>query len=213
MLINLRNALMSGKRLPYDAELEYLEGTGTQWIDTGFKATNGCKMEFRCIQAISNANGLFVGSHNPSSNGSNYYNRNQAGIASQGALKFNKCNKFEDIVVPSFDLQAFHTFSFDTRGTRRVGYFDGSLVVNGTTTATLKPVNNIVVWRIQYNPETSPNRCAAGNVSFLKVWDINDILVRDIIPVRVGTTGEMYDRASGTFMERHGDLVLGPDKS
>jgi hypothetical protein len=35
MLINLRNALMAGKRLPYDAEVEYLESTGTQWVDTG----------------------------------------------------------------------------------------------------------------------------------------------------------------------------------
>ena len=35
MLINLRNALMARKRLPYDAEVEYLESTGTQYIDTG----------------------------------------------------------------------------------------------------------------------------------------------------------------------------------
>lgn len=40
MLINLRNALMAGKRLPYDAEVEYLGSTGTQWIDTGFQPTS-----------------------------------------------------------------------------------------------------------------------------------------------------------------------------
>lgn len=30
---------MVGKPLPYDAELEYLESTGTQWIDTGIDTT------------------------------------------------------------------------------------------------------------------------------------------------------------------------------
>ena len=35
MLINMRNGLMAGKRLPYDAEVEYLESTGTQYIDIG----------------------------------------------------------------------------------------------------------------------------------------------------------------------------------
>ena len=34
-MINLRNALMAERRLPYDAELEYLKSTMTQWIDTG----------------------------------------------------------------------------------------------------------------------------------------------------------------------------------
>ena len=29
----------AGKRLPYDAEVEYLESTGTQYIDTGWLPT------------------------------------------------------------------------------------------------------------------------------------------------------------------------------
>ena len=36
MLIGLRNAMLGGKRLPYDAEVEYLESTGTQWIGLPF---------------------------------------------------------------------------------------------------------------------------------------------------------------------------------
>lgn len=218
MQIADRVSLWGGKNspLPPGARwVEYLEGTGTQWIDTGFKATNGCKMEFRCLQTVANAGGIFVGSHNPSSNSSNSYNRNQAGIAGSGALKFNKCDRFEDFTVPSFDLQAFHTYSFDTRGTRRIGYFDGALVVNGTTTTTLKPVNNIVVWRLQYYPETSPNRCVAGKISFLKIWDVNDVLVRDFRPIAIGTTGYMLDLVSGEYLQYGnagtGDFIVGPD--
>ena len=41
MLIAARNAMLAGgAKLPYDAEVEYLESTGTQWIDTGIVASD-----------------------------------------------------------------------------------------------------------------------------------------------------------------------------
>ena len=42
MIIGARTGVWGGKALPYDAEVEYLEGTGTQWIDTPitFKVTD-----------------------------------------------------------------------------------------------------------------------------------------------------------------------------
>ena len=55
MLINLRNALMAGKRLPYDAELEYLESTGTQYIDTGVVPTNTTGCFIRCTFCADNS--------------------------------------------------------------------------------------------------------------------------------------------------------------
>jgi hypothetical protein len=40
-LIAARSAIVGGgAKLPYDAEVECLEGTGTQWIDTGMYPTN-----------------------------------------------------------------------------------------------------------------------------------------------------------------------------
>lgn len=41
MLIAARNGFWAGKRLPYDAEVEYLESTGTQYIDTGLLTNPG----------------------------------------------------------------------------------------------------------------------------------------------------------------------------
>jgi hypothetical protein len=42
----------------------------------------------------------------------------------------------------------------------------------------------------------------------------NDILVRDFIPVRVGTTGYMYDKVSGQLFGNSGtgEFILGADK-
>ena len=40
----------------------------------------------------------------------------------------------------------------------------------------------------------------------------NGVLIRDYIPVRKGTTGELYDRVSRTFATRHGTFNYGSDK-
>lgn len=43
----------------------------------------------------------------------------------------------------------------------------------------------------------------SGKVYYLKIYQ-NDNLVRDFIPVRVGTTGYLYDRVSGQLFENSG---------
>lgn len=47
MLIAGRNAMMAGRRLPYDAEVEYLESTGKQWIATGVFHDSANKVRFK----------------------------------------------------------------------------------------------------------------------------------------------------------------------
>jgi hypothetical protein len=44
---------------------------------------------------------------------------------------------------------------------------------------------------------------------------MNDILVRDFIPVRVGNVGYMYDKVSGQLFGNSGtgNFILGPDKT
>lgn len=44
MLIGGRNGFLVDKRLPYDAEIEYLESTGTQWIDTATQLADKVQM-------------------------------------------------------------------------------------------------------------------------------------------------------------------------
>lgn len=48
MMVALRNALVgNSKKLPYDAEVEWLESTGTQWIDTGVSGVAGLNINMR----------------------------------------------------------------------------------------------------------------------------------------------------------------------
>ena len=48
MILN-RRRFCGGKALPYDAEIEYLEGTGAQWIDTGIATKDATKAELQCF--------------------------------------------------------------------------------------------------------------------------------------------------------------------
>ena len=53
-----------------------------------------------------------------------------------------------------------------------------------------------------------------GKISYCKLYD-NNILVRDLIPVRIGAVGYFYDRVSGQLFGNSGTgaFVIGPDKT
>ena len=67
-----------------------------------------------------------------------------------------------------------------------------------------------MIYAFRNNVQTEGASC---NIYSIKIWD-NNILVRDLIPVRKGNIGYMYDRVSGQLFGNQGtgDFVIGPDK-
>ena len=67
MLVAARTGAWSGKRLPYDAEVEYLESTGTQWIDTGIVCSIGIgvKADIALLELNDTTYPQFFGSYEP----------------------------------------------------------------------------------------------------------------------------------------------------
>jgi hypothetical protein len=119
---------------------------------------------------------------------------------------FRGCVGKEQTGMGSAD-QLIHTFALDAP--------NNTVSEDGTSYSfqTTGLVPSVSIWLFGRNSDNSRYvRRIKVRIYSCQIWQ-NGVLVRDCIPVRVGTTGEMYDRASGTFMERHGDLVLGPDKS
>ena len=200
-----RRRVCGGKSLPYDYEVEYLEATGPQWIDTGFKATGGCIFDFEAMWTTYGE--AIVGSHNPSSNFSNGFNRNQAYIYAQNKVQFNKCNNFEGISYPCSVGIKYHVY-YNSIGSNRIGSIDGNVIVNQTNTGTLNPVNNVVFFLVQYNLTYQK-----GRIYNCKLYDSTSTLVRDFIPVRVGQVGYLYDKVSGELFGNNGtgEFILGPD--
>lgn len=176
-------------------QIEYLEFNGTQFIDTGFTATGGCIMECRYYvepNLTGGENNTLMGSHNPSGQSSNQYNRNEIKPLSPTEVQFNKCDKFEHLAVSNLG-GAWHTFYFDNIGNKRLGKIDGNTIVDQTTTYTLNPVNTILIGGSQYN--YGPG-LPSGKIAWAKIQNANRDLVRDFIPVRLGQTGCLYDKVT-----------------
>ena len=199
MLINQRNALMGGKRLPYDAEVEYLESTGTQWIDTGVKKVTTTTID--CLFSLTDTATSAV------------FGARRAQSGTERCVLFN--------LGTSFRFDALNQLSFNiapnTTSIFRFEYDGSNATITDTTTG--RVVSGAVnigtdgamdIALFACNTNGTVGNYLKGRIYSFKIWD-NGVLVHDFIPVRKGTTGELYDRVSGKFAERHGDFVLGPD--
>ena len=180
------------ERRPYDAEIEYIESTGSQWIDTEF--TNGigsfsCKLGARTV-------------------------RNSEGGDWQAALgKLGSSNDDQHrILLYNHKTWSYWNFTCTSSTTTTVlRNFPGTLEIPKTsfdTTATelrsFRICNGYAV-----------NGGLPVIVYWFKIWDENDILARDLIPVRKGTTGYLYDKVSNRLFGNvgSGNFILSPDKN
>lgn len=198
MLINLRNALMAGRRLPYDAEVEFLESTGTQWIDTGV-VVNSLTSPRLIV-------GIYVGyvasnTYPVGGDGSGTNERFSVGVLAGRRLEL-RIGTYYNLTV----AEGWYTVELD--GSDGNGYVDGVLKYTSSTYANLR--NNTS--RIYFGRVSGGGALHPSKISFLQVFDGNT-LVRDYIPVRKGTTGYLYDRVSGKLFGNagSGDFILGPD--
>ena len=64
-------------------------------------------------------------------------------------------------------------------------------------------------------PQRATNSNPKSAISYCKMWDGEDNLMADFIPVRVGDVGYMYDRVSGELFGNSGTgaFIIGPDKT
>ena len=192
--------------LPYDAEIEYIQTTGTQYIDTGI---NGQSVTRFVVKGYCNVNG------------SN--NTQLLGGTEQGASTF-----FGARVTT-----VTHWYCNDSSGglgdPSHTSTIDATIVSTSSQTGTLTdlvsgttsnftsfssgswgfPNANLLIFG-GYSTRRSPNaRCYS-----LQIYTSSG-LVRDFIPVRVGQTGYMYDRVGGQLFGNSGSgtFTLGNDKS
>lgn len=205
MLINLRNALMAGKRLPYDAEVEYLESTGTQWIDTGVLA-NG-EFDFDYMFRMNTLQGNTVGMGARSS--SQFLT----------ALQINNTQRFAFAYLGTVWSNDAWNISAGRDYRVQLHFHNGSqsIAVDGNTLLTDSSVGvealNLPIYIFKRsNSATETVYGLNGRFYFCKIYQ-NGTLVRDYITVRKGTVGYLYDRVSGKLFGNAGtgDFVLGAD--
>ena len=189
-----------GTPLPYDAEIEYLEGTGTQWLDTGIAVTNGILMEY---YGAFGTNSAFVGAIGDSSVKSLFiriYNAYNIAVWRNGS-KYVR-------VYPQ--QNTFYNIYHDSRGLSNIVKWNGSEVLNENKTTYSNPDTNV---RVFNDTSGSSTTITKGKIRTLKLTDNNGDVVLDWKAVRVGQVGYMYDNITGTLHGNDGEdsFILGND--
>ena len=180
----------------YDAEIEYLESNGTQWIDTKIECSSS-------VQLITK--GKFT---------QNIYDENFGALNTSGTQRFH-FGIYEDKFIfgvgsiynytTPYDLN-IHTFVLDGSG---YGKLDN-------TSYTLRRFDDTKKLKIYLFVRNTTNQ--ATTHAYFQLFSqqifINNILVFDAIPVRVGQVGYLYDKVSGRLFGNKGtgEFILGPDK-
>ena len=180
-----------GAPLPYDAEIEYLQSTGGQWIDMGVGPTTGAIAFGYTISGYGSGAGVF--------------GQQKAG----------------DRVLLWIDSAASGYLDLGSSGSR-ISYSSADFSRTKTAyDAPSEPAPRYLYTTANSNGSARTTR-ALVQLRYFQLWDENDVLVRDFIPVRVGTTGYLYDRANptggpngnGLFGNAGtGAFTIGPDKT
>ena len=182
--------------LPYDAEVEYLESTGTQWIDTGIALSNASLADITWMVEVMNFNDGCMGVYGQSQTASMYFN-----------LYANK-----------FYMRNMRTSGGNFAGVsgfNTIRFSGGTSYLNGTAVETdiplnTNPTNNMFLFA--YNRSNAAQGFCKARVSSFTV-KVGDVLIADFIPVRVGGVGYMYDRVSKHLFgnQGSGNFIVGPD--
>lgn len=183
------------KNLPNEyTKLEYLESTGTQWIDTGIKSSvNTCiKTKFNLTNVSSTA--VFGSYSGSASNGVGVFFGTAGGNISGKVY----CNNTNIAVSPDLILSANTNYEIEISGT--------SLILNNSEyTAATTADNNYNMLLFARSNNGTIERNISGKIYYYKAYD-NGTLVRDYIPAlrKSDNVAGMYDKVTNTFFTSAG---------
>lgn len=215
MMIAARESFAAAarKRLPYDAEVRYLQSSGTQYFDTATQAADDVGYEMSVVDVSSfptiNMTTLFAGVFGSS-------NRYGAGLTSSASSTrfslFGWWNSAMPTATFNVSVLSNSVIGVNFANSRHVRI--GS-VYDQSITQTYNPSGTVIRILNAKRMATGANsfaNCCICKLSRFRVSRGSSV-VADYVPVRVGTTGELYDRITGTFATRVGTFTVGPDKT
>ena len=188
---------------PYDAEIEYLETEdGLPCIDTGIVPTADTRVEcgfsFTATEAYM---GLF----------GNYINesRNVFRLIQQSTPAGFFGNPNARAATSTVINKAVAVGGWQTASISKTKCIVDNVQVTPTLTQGEENTKRLALLKNRLTDEVTGTR---ARMSWCKIYE-DEVLVRDFIPVRVGSVGYMYDRVSGTLYGNAGagSFVLGAD--
>lgn len=179
------------KKPLYDAQVEYLESDGTQWIDTGIScaaATFGFEGDFS-VNSLATTQGIF---------GCRMQDA-QAGNHSYNAFVHNNGMRCDTIGSSSWN----YSITADTP--IHYVYTPTATTVNGTSQNNLTKVDcSYTFYLFDFHvPSGAYSTGCAQKVYGWKIY-VGDTLVRDYVPVRKNGVGYLFDKVSETLFGNQG---------
>lgn len=185
--------------------IEYLHSTGTAYIDTGIECTSKLKVQFEGLVTTDVNAAICGGISNASS--SNYF-RHHWSPYKTNFYWIQRSSSSNAFVRSSYSTNTWYNVSINP--------VNGTALINGTP-ITFTKITNLYTTSQNYfifarKAQSGATQTRPGRFKFFKIWN-DGTLVRDFIPVRVDTTGYMYDKVSKTLFANAGtdDFTLGPD--
>lgn len=191
--------------LPYDAEIEYLKSSGTQYINTGILPDDTTKVELRGVFKYSAGTTRFGSRAGSTSLQFDVI----TGSDNKARIDFGTGNKtYSQWAVGQ---HIFSTIIIDA-STKNAAVEYGGNIVTHTYTTSFPRQSSYPLTLFAFNNAGNIVLASDMTVSSFRCWK-SDALFMDMIPVRVGTTGYMYDKVSKTLFGNAGtgDFVLGND--
>jgi len=185
----------TGWKLGNYIPIEYLESTGTQYIDTGFTPTTQTKVYIKYLIKNFNSSSGYIAIYGSKDTGNK-------GIFVNWAEHWYVNNVYQQINLP-----------VETN----VNYEDtlyGTTWVHNAISYTVSPVaaNSLNIFLFARNANNTPERIGSLQIFICKIYD-NNTLVRDFIPVLdENNVPCMFDMVEGKFYYNAGtgQFIAGP---
>lgn len=170
--------------LPYDAQVEYIATNGTPYFNLqwdGNSSTDAYYIDFQATTAKTQARLIAKNSSN-----------------SAGQIYVNGSNQF-GYRRGSGGWQAVAVTVGTTRHQCKFDFYAAKIEIDGSTYNMSTSGNTAsATTMLLVGPYTSNNRFI-GRVYACKIWR-SGVLKADLIPVRIGTTGYLYDKERKIFL-------------
>ena len=184
-----------GAPLPYDAEICYIESTGTQYIDTGVIATADTVIRYKFMNVQVTGDVIIGYQDGDDTKDFRLFNYNSQ-------VYFDGLNN-RRINGSSLRAGAVRCLELYNYGVR--DYYTRTLLLSNNT-----PYTGTATGTITLNGRTN---CSKNRSYSLQIYEAG-VLIRDYIAVRLNGEGYFYDKVQGVLYANQGtgSFVLGPDK-
>ena len=177
--------------------VEYIETTGTQWIDTGFAAPDGFIFDLAWSYNIIPGS-YIVGSHNEGSP----YGRNGIGSVNSAYWELGTGDTCPGSSTTITANTKYILYGSTVKGNSYLNVNGSRVITTGDSSS--RSAYNVWVFYNQYSKYYSHSG-ANGKLYYLKIYNSGGALVRDYIPC-ISPTGEagLYDKVTGKFYTNSG---------